>query len=366
MTRRWRVVHPWLPGETLRPQPKRTSFWNQRRCQTALAQSWGEGFPQGARWLAAGLLRTATPAGRLVPGLHRLDVERDWLLHDSATFSRDFTLKHEALAQRREATIRLADGADTTNAQKEVLDMVTKFLPARYPENFTLDPNGRMMNIELRDETLQVDFTDDSISPLERAGLLLQEDLVLMRCAGQGSHVVQAAFVVFSFGRLLERVGMDLEQIHSNVNGFAKDLYRPVVRFFDKVSVDKPNWRTNFGLTWSSSMVPCPERYPHRASFSHEPKLNTPKKMMMHTMEEKGVGHAIWLKTEYQTIRRLPQNSNYVLFTVRTFVDPLHLLKQSPAAARYAAEGEFKRYLGIDDHEVRGCILSYLDDIGSE
>ena len=44
------------------------------------------------------------------------------------------------------------------------------------------------------------------------------------------------------------------------------DLDKPIGRFFDKLSESAPTWRSNFGLTWSPSLVPTPDRYPHRAS----------------------------------------------------------------------------------------------------
>lgn len=44
---------------------------------------------------------------------------------------------------------------------------------------------------------------------------------------------------------------------------------------------------------------------------------------------------ARWLKTEYQTLRRLPQ-TNAILFTVRTFVEPLTSVP--PEARRVLAE----------------------------
>jgi len=322
--------------------------------------------------MAAGLTQTANEKGRLLPGLHKLDVERDWLLHAPATFSEHLRLKHHALDASREATLRSADathGGDSLPAQREVLDMVLEHLPRRFPRSFSLD--GRRLRVHVEGAGCEYDVDEwREMRPLELAGLLLQEDLVLMRAEPGGAHRVQAAFVVFSFGRVLERVGMDLEQVHADVNRFPSDLRKPVGRFFDKLSASAPAWRTNFGLTWSPSLVPTPDRYPHRASYAPEATHNTPGKWMMARIGEVGVGRAVWLKVEYQTVRRLRGASDHALFTVRTYVDPLHTLLHVPAAARLlaqnmrnAAQGDFKHYLGIDDEEVRGAILAYLDSM---
>ena len=48
---------------------------------------------------------------------------------------------------------------------------------------------------------------------------------------------------------------------------------------------------------------------------------------------------SLWLKSEYQTLRRLP-TTNYILFTVRTFTEPLSFLKQAAEVSEGPDGGE--------------------------
>ena len=346
-----------------------------RRLSRPLTTGFADAEPLAAKWLTHGLTRTATPKGRLLPGLHKLDVERDWLLHDSTQYAEELRHKKVTLQRHRDTCFRINPAADTMEAQREVLDMVVEYLPVRYPNTFSLSECGQQIHVaSSRGSGAEEESYDlaewRAASPLELAGLLVQEDLALVQTTAPGVHILQAAFVVFSFGRLHDHVGTDLSAVHGRVDRFDSDLKKPVTRFFDKLTAEAPAWRTNFGLSWSGSIVPSPDRYPFRPAYAAEATLDTPAQFMLARMAEVGVGDAIWLKTEYQTIRRLNRHEDCSLFTVRTFVDPLKSLSHVPSAARWlaynmrcASEGDFKYYLGIEDDEVRGVILDHLDGI---
>ena len=322
------------------------------------------------------MTRTANPSGRLLPGLHKLDDERNWLVHDPATFAELMTIKQSHLREKRADTLVTAAGCEESSlpAQREVLDMVVEHLPRRYPDSYSFDKATQEIRVNVEHDNGSVTEAYDvatwrSRSPLELAGLLAQEDFVLVN-----SHRIEAGFVVFSFGRVAERIGsgMSLDEVHKNVQRFQPDLSKPVDRFFHKLTSAAPAWRSNFGLTWSGTLVSSPDRYPFRQAHAADATLTTPAEWMLNRIGEVGVGNAIWLKVEYQTIKRLAVNADYALFAVRTFVHPLHTLSSVPSAAstlahniRCAAEGDFKFYLGVEDAEVRGKLLEYLDGIAA-
>lgn len=332
--------------------------------------------PAGARWLAGKFTRTANRDGRLLPGLHKLDIDRDWLLHEPSTYAEHLMLKREALSRRRDKTLRVAN-PDSRGAQAEVLLLVAQHLAERYPSSFSFESAAGRARVHVEHTNGCVHETHDVAAacdrcPLELAGLLLQEDLLLVRSGevGQG-HRVDAGFVAFSFGRVDERVGMSLDEIHRGVDRYEADLAKPVNRFFHGITKGSPTWRTNFGLSWSPTLVPGPERYPFRDAYAPS-HMDSAADWMLRRIEDVGVGHCAHLKVEYQTIRRLSA-PGYALFTVRSFVEPLHTLRAVPEAARalalnvrHCARGDFKRYLGLEDARVRAALLAYLDQIGEE
>eukprot|EP00470_Lotharella_oceanica_P013497 CAMPEP_0170188072 /NCGR_PEP_ID=MMETSP0040_2-20121228/43365_1 /TAXON_ID=641309 /ORGANISM="Lotharella oceanica, Strain CCMP622" /LENGTH=333 /DNA_ID=CAMNT_0010435261 /DNA_START=1 /DNA_END=1002 /DNA_ORIENTATION=+ len=323
----------------------------------------GGGVVPAVSWLAAGMTRTATPKGRLTTGIHRLAL-RDWLLYDPAQAPTTLQLKNEMLGDPQTRPSVLQVSPDSRDAQLEVASMIFDHLPRRFPESFTAGNDGSITANATgeRLEAVGEGAWETVESPLEMASRLVQEDFVILR-----DHTFVAGCVVSSFGRLAERHGLNLENIHKRVQGYEKDLHNPVTRFFNGLTVEKPCWRTNWAFTWHPSLKPHPERYPHRSAFAQGSKTTDSLTFMHDKMDQKGVGDAIWVKVEYQTFRRLEKNSDCVLFSVRTFVDPLNTIAKYPTAAKMLAtniksiEGvEFRKYLGLDDGSVRERILEYV------
>ena len=81
----------------------------------------------------------------------------------------------------------------------------------------------------------------------------------------------------------------------------------------------------------------------------------------------------MFLKVEYQTIRRLPRSGN-LLFTVKMMVDRLRELEKVPRAAACLAKSirgmspSMRAYKGIGNGEdaTYEAVLQYLDDIGPD
>eukprot|EP00955_Chlamydomonas_euryale_P092885 364743-Chlamydomonas_euryale.AAC.84 len=77
-----------------------------------------------------------------------------------------------------------------------------------------------------------------------------------------------------------------------------------------------------------------------------------------------------WLRTEYQTLRRLPR-TKAALFTVRTFTEPLSALAGAPAAAAAIAASlrgmspPMQAYKGLGDLNALADMLEYLDTMAN-
>mmetsp|Transcript_17283 Transcript_17283/g.20946 ORF Transcript_17283/g.20946 Transcript_17283/m.20946 type:complete len:403 (-) Transcript_17283:154-1362(-) len=337
-------------------------------------------------WLENGNTITATAAGRLLPGVFRLNCERDWLLYcmdDEAKIwkakKRSWTTLCEPNSRQKEATLarqhkcdafRAEDTEECRVAQMEVLQMVIQHMCERYPTLFSVveDESGIQNVRALRSNgTLEEFCVDDYVNaPLLLAGKLAQEDFVIIR--DRDNPRVESGSVCFSFSGLPKRFGQKLDDVHQNVHGYKSDLSKPVSRLFAKsISVGKPLWRTNLGIAWTGDLFTSPERYPFRLGIHKTPE--EAKAAMLRLIDESsdGVAGCLYLKVEYQTLRRLEETpGDRVLFTIRTFIDPFSKLSHKSASQlahniRCASKGEFKKYLGIEDEDVRQKILAFLD-----
>jgi len=320
------------------------------------------GLTGGLRWLDAGITMTQqqTRKGlRLHPGIHALDL-RDWLLvDDEATYDAQLASKARALADRRADVLQACDPS-TLGAQEEVHSMLVKHLPCVHP---------RFSGLTSGD------------GDLEAAARLVQEDLVIMRSSDpDGRFRAAAACVCFSFGGLVERMRQahTMLDLHAKVNGYDTELANPVQRFMAGLQVDRPAWRTNWSISFSGSLEPEPLRYllNSQKRLRIFPGSSPPNEYgdgpdgALRRLDALGTGESLWVKVEYQTFRRLPLHSDCILFTVRTFLEPLSALSAWPRAAtqlatnvRHCAETPFKHYKGLQDERIVHRVLTYLDGI---
>lgn len=151
---------------------------------------------------------------------------------------------------------------------------------------------------------------------LVAAALAVQEDLcVLRRDAGPGGHWRLASGVVCfpSMWRLPDKIGLPLAEVHAPVPAYADELAARVDRFVDRLQPDRPVWRRNW-LVHASDELHLPEPPP--------PLVVPPE-----------VPDGLWLRSERQTLRRLPL-TDAVVFTIRTQQVPLAAVASRPDVAR--------------------------------
>jgi dimethylamine monooxygenase subunit A len=248
-------------------------------------------------------------------GPHRLQMglmalkPRDWIEIDD-TLAATLVAKRRLLAERRDEVFAALPGTETAGA--EVLNLLAEHLPKRFPTQYP-----RMnTTIAIAATGELVGIGTPGVHPLETASRLVPEDLCLMRRAGD-SYILAAACVCFpSRWRLADKIGRSLAEIHGPVPGFADSLGRPVERFFDKITADRPVWRLNWTIHDSPELFqPAGAKRPPPRDFARE----------------------VFLRVERQTLRRLAQSGD-VLFTIRTYITPLgEIAKDADTARRLAA-----------------------------
>lgn len=261
--------------------------------------------------MPADMLPTYTPYdGSSKPfsiGLLQLEPER-WIEPDGE-LAEQVLLKRRLVAEHGEHVLRAEPG--TQEAQQEALDLLTEYLPQHHPEHYSL--NDARMAVA----GVDTDIVDETMTPLHRAGLLVQDDLVIMR-KGENGWRIAAAFLAFpSSWRLSEKFGLPMDEVHAPVPSFEGGSRNAglINRMFDNLSADRIVVRWNWSVNWSHALY-------HPNAASEEEKHAVPP--------EKAV-----IRVERQTLRKLPVSGD-ILFTIRIYLDPVSAILAQPNAADLA------------------------------
>lgn len=236
----------------------------------------------GPPWLAMGLGRI-DPAAWLLPDEHRAD---------------ELAQRARLLDGHRTEVFAALDGTDGASA--EVLALVLAWERDHAPAHAAVP-------------------VDAGLHPLEAAGRRIQEDLAVMVPRG-GHHHLDAAVLCFpSHWRLLDKLGGSASAIHGPVPGYEAELAGKVDRFLsrlrDGVIVARRNWSVHGDGELHAPVAPAD---PAPVAVDEVPT-------------------ALWLRSERQTLRRLPR-SGAVLFTIRVQQSPFDAFRAHPAAAARLAD----------------------------
>jgi hypothetical protein len=278
---------------------------------------------------------------RLAMGLKALDLD-DWIEIDDR-FVAELARRRALLEERRdEVCLALPE---SLIGQAEVLALLLDHLPARFPEIYRRSPEAIENLVTGERFDLKLGAWRDA--PLALAGRLIQEDLCLLRRREHSYRLVAAVVCFPSHWRLADKLGQPLDLIHGPVPGFAERLATTVDRFIVNLKVERPVWRANWSLADTPELFRPPQHRPRAKSIAAE-----------------HAGEQVWLRVERQTLRRLPRTRD-VLFTIRTYVEPLARVIDTPEAARALAArlaelpDAMAAYKGIAP--IRAPLLAWLE-----
>ncbi len=194
----------------------------------------------------------------------------------------------------------------TEAAQQEVLEMVIDHLALYFP-TLARHPGLR------RDD-------GPAGGALAQAGLLVQEDLVLMRHSPLGWRLVAASLCFPSAWNLHEKFGRPMHEIHQPVPGFGAGTRNAglIDRMFDNLRVEQPVIRWNWSLYGD-------DRLYHPASDNR----------MKNRFGDGEIAGKVIIRLERQTLRKLPKSGD-ILFTIRIYNDPLEVLETHPDGSTLA------------------------------
>jgi len=236
----------------------------------------------------------AGPTRPFTIGLSALDPAR-WIEPD-ADRDRYLTEKRVLATTRLDEVFRATD--DSLPAQAECLAALTAHLNAYHPQ--------------LMAET---DLSDDDLPPLLRAGMLVQDDLVIMMRREAGWFIAAAHLSFPSSWLLAEKFNRPMEEVHEHVPGFEGGTRNAAMinRIFDNLAPDLPAERFNWSINWKE-------------------KLFHPETGRNDTAE---AGEAV-VRVERQTLTKLPQ-TGAIVFTIRIYLDPVVLFEKHPDGRRLAS-----------------------------
>jgi hypothetical protein len=199
--------------------------------------------------------------------------------------------------------------AETEAAQAEVLGLLVEYLPRRFPAIYRHD--GDTMMVAGRSVPLV------GPTPLAIAASLVQEDLVLMRKGETGWRIAAASLCFPSAWSLREKFGRPIHEVHDPVPEFGAGTRNAALieRMFDAMRPETPMLRWNWSL--------------HGDGALHQPPIGD---------RSFGPGaERVFFRLERQTLTKLPASRD-ILFTIRTYVDPIDAVARQPDGRMIATE----------------------------
>lgn len=215
--------------------------------------------------------------------------------------------KRRLLAAHHDEIVAVLDGAPgpgrdaVRTACAELLDAVLSHLaetaPAGVPPARRPDPQALAAGADLH--------------PIDLAARLIPEDLCLHLPGADGVLRLVAASVAFPSGwSVREKLGLPIGSIHDPVPAYEQQIGRAVDRVIESLTAERGLWRLNGSLHGHAELF-------QPAFPDHAAPVRVP--------------HDVVLRVERQTLRRLPR-TGAVVFTIRTYVDPLTSIEGDPVA----------------------------------
>ena len=274
------------------------------------------------QWLDELGLQTAPPT--LAMGMRTL-ADHNSLVVDDA-FEMEVALRRRLMAEQRDVVFDCLAGAD--EAADEALHLVRTWMIER-----------GLPTSELADH------------PLAVAGQLIPDDLCLMVRHPDGWRLDGASLCFPSIWQLSEKLGRPMIAVHSNVPHYAHELASKVDRFFDGLRPNRPVARRNLSVK------------PY--SLLHLPMAKSSQPVG--SLVPNGLGQPFWLRSELQTVRRLPQ-SGAILFTIKLQLAPAQVLLHRPDIARrlaamYRSWDAPTRTYKLGTNDLTSGFLPWLDSI---
>lgn len=201
---------------------------------------------------------------------------------------------------------------DTRASQAELLAMLRTHVLTRFPERYIAGEDS----VAPRATGERVATSGSLDCPIDNAARLVPEDLCLMREDANGEYRLVAAALAFpTRWRLADKLGRPMMAIHAPVPGYRDTIGAATDRLMASLRVARPLWRHNWSIV-------------------DAPNLHQPERPPMGRVDNgRPLAERLWVRTERQTLRRLPESGD-VLFTIRIRQVTVAELCERPGATR--------------------------------
>ncbi|KAH7926291.1 hypothetical protein BV22DRAFT_1128273 [Leucogyrophana mollusca] len=237
-------------------------------------------------------------------------LEPDWWIELESTYRERIAQRTQLYAKHGKVIIDYLPGSEA--ACKELMEVVIQFLCVRYPNQFEYDDwTGSFTNHILgsRFDTLKVHPLLFLLENVPEDFLITQED------EATGLYVMRAGVSCSAVGwNMSEKIGRPLHQIHGPVPDYKEKMAFSMDRYFSKLPCDKPIQRGSWGFEIGEPLflqTDEPE-WGHRQQQRHDLSLSD-----------------IYLRVDWQTLRRLPQ-SRSIVFNFKALFTPITQFRHEP------------------------------------
>ena len=286
----------------------------------------------------------------------------DWIELDNQ-FPRFHAEKTRRIAERESKCCMTAPEAYP--AALELLEELCDYLPQRYPTLYTRTPTGILNRWNNQTISLTEPLAAD---PITLCGLLVQDDLAIMLEKPDGQYyLLSGSILLAGFWRLIDKFGMPLSEIHTSgdVPSFKPKLEKGMKNFFRRIQPAQPVLRNNYFIQVDDNLAWSPSIGSEDSEEETGKKVQGQSQARGWTTAEKdtAIEHH-HLRTERQSLRRLPRSGG-VVFTIRTYFIPIMEVAREPgvpgrlASAVRSWGDDVARYKGRERYG--DVLLEYLD-----
>ncbi|KAI0369011.1 hypothetical protein BV20DRAFT_947094 [Pilatotrama ljubarskyi] len=191
----------------------------------------------------------------------------------------------------------------------ELLELLTDYLPKRYPTLFRQDQQDSITNLVTGDrfDAVSAKKGVDALLVISR---LVQDDFLMARERPDGKVYLVGGLIVFPGTYLLsDTINKPLEVLHAPVPDFNAKLLLSVERTLKRFRPDQPFERSGWNIMDDRNL------------FLHNIATGLP--------DEDLRPQDLWLRIDHQTFRKLPR-TNAIIFGVRPVMRRIEDLADSP------------------------------------
>ena len=228
-------------------------------------------------------------------------------------------------------------------AAQEYLEMTATHLASTFPNQFVKE-NNSIKSLETG-ETFSLD-PNVGPHPLEKLGLLLQDDVTVNVKTPEGKVILAGGFLATPTNwSLQDFIGMDVHAIHANVPKYEAKLKKTVDGAVEKGIKGKCIARNNWLLV----------RNPELALPSY--RRSTFKKP---TITADNIGQNLYLRSELESIVNLP-NTGATIFTIRPRVWNMEFIRDhAPEVAKNLSTAIKNPDSGYSEVEWKDALIKYF------